>query len=168
MSTILDTLIEAYEEMAQELEDDEKGVHSRDLSRKVEGYKNSRPYFWTRHMRRTGRLCFANIRLPEEARGQGIFTQLLEYVIANPHGFKGVEVEQVYNPRLVDYLKRRGWQDDLKKREASRRKFMRAVEELSAKYNRPIPEELSNFLDEGPNALTLWSDFTHNATGEEL
>lgn len=160
MSTILDTLIEAYEEMAQELEDDEEGVHSRDLSRKVEGYEDDRPYFWTRHMPRTGRLCFANIKLPQEARGQGIFTQLLEYVSANPHGFKGVEVEQVFEPRLQEYLRRLGWKDDLKDRLASKGGLIRAIEHYSVKNNKPIPDELRNLLAESPRALTLWKDFT--------
>ena len=163
--SILNTLIEAYEQMANDIK--RKPYQSRDLAKDIEGYEDSRPYFWTRHMRKSGRICFANIVLPEMSRGQKVFTRLLEYIEANPNDFTGVEVEQVYEPRLQNYLKRLGWEDDLKKREAAKRDLIRTVESASQKHNKPIPDELGNLLAESPRALTLWRDFTHNATGEE-
>lgn len=150
--TILNQLIEAYEVMG-------KGRPYCDLAKGIEGYEDSRPYFWTRHMSKSGRICFANIVLPEEVRGQGIFTQLLAYIEANPHDFTGVEVEQVFEPRLQDYLRRLGWKDDLKDRLTAQRSLIRAVEDLSVKNNKPIPVELRDILAEGPRALTLWKDW---------
>ena len=113
MSPILDHLKERYVEMATE---SEGGIgklrpRSRDLSSGLKGYGGNH-YWWTR-WHKDDFICFANINLPEEEQGKGIFTGLLDYIEANPHNFKGIEVESTTNPRLIEYLRRRGWEDNM-------------------------------------------------------
>ena len=110
----LDLLIEKYIMFAVDSADEFK---SRDLTpRSMETYFEGDPgYWWCRHMvpkgklTGTGMFCIANVTVPERIRGQGIFGEFLDYVISHPFHFTGVEVESIFEDRLIEYLKGRGF-----------------------------------------------------------
>ena len=54
----------------------------------------------------------ATVEVEESQRGQGMFKSLLEKVelLAKDHGFDGVFVESIQEPKLLDFLLRRGYQ----------------------------------------------------------
>ena len=146
----------AYVEMADTYKKHGRAC-SRDLASDLPSNRNHY-YFWTRQ-HANGRICFANIRLAEEMRGQGIFTRLLKYVEDHPYDFTGVEVESCYEPRLVAHLRNLGWEDDAARQEKRIRTKMEELEAVAVEQGRVIPNTLLNLILDERVAVTLWKDW---------
>lgn len=72
-------------------------------------YVRKAHHFWDGSRKST--LDVANINVPHPYKGRGLFTAWLTQaeIIAREEGFEAVYVESLLNPRLADFLYRRGY-----------------------------------------------------------
>ena len=110
-------MIDRYEQFAADSSAPDRCFSSRDLnpSEMHDDYFEGDPgYWWCRHHSPEspsgkGVFCIANVTVPESIRGQGVFGEFLDHIMNNPHRFGGVEVEAIFNDRLIEYLEGRGF-----------------------------------------------------------
>ena len=56
------------------------------------------------------RFSIVSVHFDPSVRGQGVFTQFLDYVRSHPHHYQGLEVAIIENKHLAHRLLHRGWQ----------------------------------------------------------
>ncbi|WP_338167205.1 hypothetical protein [Vibrio sp. 10N] len=76
----------------------------------VETFKNEYGYCLVRSAAGSQRFSIVSVNFTPSARGQGVFTQFIQYIANNPHHYLGVEVEVIENQGLAKKLLSLGWQ----------------------------------------------------------
>lgn len=70
---------------------------------------NDYGHCYVKRMGATQFFCISSVEFDEAVCGQGVLTEFIAYIKANPYYYKGIEVESIQNPALAKSLLDKGW-----------------------------------------------------------